>query len=77
MKASEVRLMVAIAAQYGCKMLKTDTKQPFLNEEIGDERYIFALQTGGQSRSSRTCPVADEEHVRNSAGSTSMASENF
>jgi hypothetical protein len=29
MKAAEVRLMVAIAAQYGCKMLKTDTKQAF------------------------------------------------
>ncbi len=35
MKASEVRLMVAIAAQYGCKMLKTDTKQEFLYGEIG------------------------------------------
>jgi hypothetical protein len=40
MKASEVRLTVAITAQYGqgCKMLKTDTKQAFLNGEIGDEK---------------------------------------
>ena len=29
MKAFEVKLMVAIAAQYGCEMLKTDTKQAF------------------------------------------------
>ncbi len=30
-----------------------------------------------RTRPSRTCPVADKEHVRNSAGSPSMASENF
>ena len=41
MKASEVRLMVAIAAQYGCKMLKTDTKQAFLNGKIGDEKIYI------------------------------------
>jgi hypothetical protein len=37
MKASEVRLMIAIEAQYGRKMLKTDSKQAFLNGQIGDE----------------------------------------
>ena len=31
MKASEVRLMVAIAAQNGTKLFKSDTKQAFLN----------------------------------------------
>jgi hypothetical protein len=41
MKASEVRLMVAIAAQYGCKLLKTDTKPAFLNGEIGDEKIYI------------------------------------
>jgi hypothetical protein len=41
MKASEVRLMVAIVAQYGCKWLKTDTKQAFLNREIGDEKIYI------------------------------------
>jgi hypothetical protein len=41
MKASEVRLMVAIAAQYGCKLLKTDTKQAFLNGKIGDEKMDY------------------------------------
>jgi hypothetical protein len=30
--------MVAITAQYGCKMFKTDTKQAFSNGEIGDEK---------------------------------------
>ncbi len=81
MKASEVRLMVAIAAQYGCKLLKTDTKQAFLNGEIGDEKIYFrpSVRFGlvARTSSSRTCPVADEEHVQNSAGSPSMASENF
>ncbi len=73
MKASEDRLMVAIAAHHGYKLLKTDTKQAFLNGEIGDEKIYIRARTS----SSRTCPVADEEHVRNSAGSPSMASENF
>ncbi len=41
MKASDVRLMVAIAAQYGCQLLKTDTKQAFLNGEIGDEKIYI------------------------------------
>ena len=40
MKASEVRLMVAIASQYGCKLLKTDTKQASLNGEIGDGQSL-------------------------------------
>jgi hypothetical protein len=43
-------------------------------EKLEMKRYIFALRTGGQSQFLRTCPVADEER---SAGSTSMASENF
>jgi hypothetical protein len=30
-----------IAAQYGCKLLKTDTKQAFLNGEIGDEKIYI------------------------------------
>jgi hypothetical protein len=41
MKACEVRLMVPIAAQYGCKLLKTDTKQAFLNGVIGDEKVYI------------------------------------
>jgi hypothetical protein len=41
MKASEVRLMVAIAAQNKTKLLKTDTKQAFLNGEIGDEKIYI------------------------------------
>jgi hypothetical protein len=41
MKASEVRQMVAIAAQYGCKLLKTDTKQAFLNGEIRDQKIYI------------------------------------
>ena len=41
MKASEVRLMVAIAAQNKTKLLKTDTKQAFLNGDIGDEKIYI------------------------------------
>ncbi len=44
MKACEVRLMVAIAAQDRCKLLETDTKQVFLNGEIGDEKIYIRPQ---------------------------------
>ncbi len=35
---------MAIAAQYGCKLLKSDTKQAFLNGEIGDEKIYIRPQ---------------------------------
>jgi hypothetical protein len=43
MKASEVRLMVAIAAQNETKLIKTDTnlKQAFLNDDIGDKKIYI------------------------------------
>jgi hypothetical protein len=41
MKASVVRLMVTIAAQNKTKLLKTDTKQAFLNGDIGDEKMYI------------------------------------
>ncbi len=45
-----ISLMMAIAAQYGCKMLKTDTKLAFWIEKLEMKRYLFALQTGCQSQ---------------------------
>jgi hypothetical protein len=49
--------MVAITAKYRCKLLKTDTKQAFLNGEIGDEKiYIFALRTGGPNQFLKDMP---------------------
>lgn len=43
MKAAEVRLFMAIAAQNGLKVFKSDTKQAFLNGEKGEEQiYIRA-----------------------------------
>ncbi len=41
MKASEVRRMVAIAAQNKTKLLKTDTNQAFLYGDIGDEKIYI------------------------------------
>ncbi len=55
-KASEVRLMVAIAAQYECTSLKTDTKQAFLNEKLELKRYLFALRTGGHNQFLKDMP---------------------
>ncbi len=43
MKATEVRLFMAITAKHGIKVFKSDIKQAFLNGEIGDEKiYIRA-----------------------------------
>ena len=43
MKAAEVRLFMAIAAQNGLEVFKSDTKQAFLNGEKGEEKiYICA-----------------------------------
>ena len=49
----------------------------FWMEKLEMKRYIFTTWLVARTSSSRTCPVADEEHVRNSAFSPSMASENF
>ena len=37
LKAAEVRLLMAIAAQYRLNLFKSNTKQTFLNRDIGDE----------------------------------------
>ena len=37
MKASEVRLVFNLAARENLNVYKTDTKQAFLNAEMGDE----------------------------------------
>ena len=38
MKAAEVRLFIAIAAKHQLNLFKSDTKQAFLNGEIGKEK---------------------------------------
>jgi hypothetical protein len=44
MKASEVQLMMAIAARENLNVHKTDTKRAFLNKDIGEE-IIFIRPT--------------------------------
>ncbi len=42
LKAPEAGLLAAIAAEYGCQLLKTDTKQAFLYGDMGDGKvYIW------------------------------------
>ena len=38
LKATEARLLAAIAAEHGCPILKTDTRQAFLYGEMGDDK---------------------------------------
>ena len=40
MKAAKVRLFVAIVAQHKLNLFKSDTKQAFLNGDIGDEKIF-------------------------------------
>jgi hypothetical protein len=35
--ATEARLLLAIAAEHGCKMMTTDTQQAFLYGDMGDD----------------------------------------
>jgi hypothetical protein len=41
-KSSEVRLMVAIAAQHGAQMYKTDTTQAFLYGCVDEDLFVRA-----------------------------------
>ena len=41
LKSTEARLLAAIAAEHGCPLLKTDTRQAFLYGEMGEEEQIY------------------------------------
>jgi hypothetical protein len=52
LKAPEARQLAAIAAEYGCPLLKTDslTQSTHFCKEIWETtRYVFDSLTGGQS----------------------------
>ena len=53
LKATEARLIAAIAAQYGAKLIKTDCKQAFLYGDMDDGPpiYISRCLIGGQNQS--------------------------
>ena len=41
LKAPEARLLAAIAAEHGCPLLKTDTRQGFLYGELGEDEKVY------------------------------------
>ncbi len=43
LKAPEARLLAAIAAEYGCPLLKTDTRQAFLYGKMGEDENVYIL----------------------------------
>ena len=75
MKASEVQLMMDIAARENLNVFKTDTKQAFLNWEGGDLYQTSRLVA--RASSLRICALIDAVHVRNSASRKTMARANF
>ncbi len=71
--------MLAISAQCCCRITKTDTKQEFLNGEIGDEKIYICPPDWWPEPIPQGLghALVDEELVLNSAGCKSMASDNF
>ncbi len=51
LKAPEARLLAAIAAEHGCPLLKTDTRQAFIYGDMGDDKVNIRPPglIGGQS----------------------------
>ena len=43
LKASEARLLAAIAAEDSCPLLKTDTRQAFLYGEMGEDEKVYYM----------------------------------
>ncbi len=41
LKALEARLLAAIAAEYGCQLLKTDARQAFLCGEMEEDKKVY------------------------------------
>ena len=41
LKAPEARLLAAIAAEHGCPLLKTDTRQAFLYGEMEEDEKVY------------------------------------
>jgi hypothetical protein len=41
LKAPEARLLEAIAAEYGCPLLKTNTRQAFLYGIMGEDEEVY------------------------------------
>ena len=41
LKAPDARLLAAIAAEHGCPILKTDTRQAFLYGEMGEDKVYI------------------------------------
>jgi hypothetical protein len=41
LKAPEARLLAAIAAEHGCPLLKTETRQAFLYEEVEEDEKVY------------------------------------
>ncbi len=50
LKAAEARLLLALAAENGAKVVKTYTKQAYLYGDMGETWYISDRLTGGQSQ---------------------------
>jgi hypothetical protein len=81
-KAQEARLLLAIAAEEGCSVYKTDTSQAFLYCSMGDDVfksscYISRLQTGGlnpyPTATAFNSSTASMEPDRQSADGTSTS----
>ncbi len=81
LKATEARLLLAIAAKHGCPVLKTDTQKAFLYGDMG--HYIVYIRPrrhpGLVARTyiRRILLAARQKCIWDEAGSTQMAFAHF
>ena len=76
MKASEVRLALNLAARENLNVYKTDTKQAFLNAEMGDE-VIYIRAPDWLPEQVPYGHVLQLKHVLNSSSRQTMARANL
>ena len=64
LKAAEARLLLALAAAEGAKVIKTDTKPAYLYGDMGDDVVVARANSG------RTRIPPTQEHLWHAAGGT-------
>ena len=77
LKSTEARLLLALAAANGAKVVKTDTKQAYLYGDMGDDVVYNTMHpTAGlvaRAYSGRTRIPPTQEHLRDAASGSQMA----
>ena len=82
LKATGVRSMTAIAAEHGCNIYKTDTKQAFLYGDLEDDEPIYITPPDWWLEQIPEghvvpCPTTAQGSLRNGSGCSQTAHEDL